>query len=272
MFIKPCEGRITSPFGWRIHPISNERQFHKGLDLAQKGTVGIHAAADGVVRRVGPLGTYGNIIIITHRINGKTYETNHAHLRSGLKVVEGQHVKQGQLIAYMGNTGGSAGQHLHFEIHAGRWETGQPNAVDPLLYLCFPEVLELQKQLNKLGYKLTEDGINEGNTEGAVKDFQTKSKLVADGNAGPATLKAMAKVITKPAVTLKKEVVVRMLQPSTETLKDEVVELLELAHKSGILSSDSWAKAAKAGTLSLDDAVALNAAIMKRALVAKEEK
>jgi hypothetical protein len=194
-FIKPCEGQITSPFGMRLHPTEHVRKMHKGIDLAEKGNIPIHAAADGVVVRVGPLESYGYIVIITHKIDGKIYETNYAHLKSNIKVLIGQQVKQGDVIAYMGNTGSSTAQHLHFEIHDGRWATGQPNAVDPLLYLCFPEVVEIQKQLNKVGYKLIADGISGPNTESAIKDFQKKHKLIVDGNAGPVTLAAVVKEI-----------------------------------------------------------------------------
>lgn len=193
-FIKPCEGRVTSPFGYRIHPIKKTKSFHQGVDLAQTGNVPILASAGGVVTRNQALGTYGNVVMIVHKINGVTYETNYAHLKYGAKVIVGQRVKQGDIIGYMGNTGSSTAQHLHFEIHKGRWATGQPNAVDPLLYTSFPEVQDLQGKLNDIGYKLMEDGINGDNTTNAVKDFQTKQKLVVDGNAGPSTLAQLLKV------------------------------------------------------------------------------
>lgn len=219
-FIKPCEGRVTSPFGNRIHPISKKPSFHQGVDLAQTGIVPIRAAANGVVTRNQPLGTYGNVVMIVHKIDGVTYETNYAHLKYGSKVIVGQRVKQGDIIAYMGNTGSSTAQHLHFEIHKGRWETGQPNAVDPLLYTSFPEVEELQEQLNEIGYKLVVDGINGDHTESAVKDFQRKQKLSIDGNAGPATLRALKKVIAIAS----KPVVIPVSKP-----KEEEIELTEKA-------------------------------------------
>ncbi len=133
-FIKPCEGRLTSPFGERIHPIRKVKSWHQGIDLAKRGEVKIFASADGEVIRTGALGTYGNVVMIRHHINGKHMETNYAHLHSDVVKV-GQHVKQGQHIGYMGNTGSSTAQHLHFEIHDGKWSKGQPNAVDPLPYI-----------------------------------------------------------------------------------------------------------------------------------------
>lgn len=204
MFIKPCEGKITSPFGWRLHPISGERQFHKGIDIAQRGTVLVHAAADGVVVKVAPVGTYGNTVLIGHTINGKQYETNYAHLRNDIKVVIGQRVKQGQLIAYMGNTGGSTGQHLHFEIHDGRWAKGQPNAVDPLKLIGNTATMFVQQQLNKVGYKLATDGVSGPLTEAAIKSFQKKSKLKVDGLAGPVTLEALKKAIEAVPASVKR--------------------------------------------------------------------
>lgn len=134
-FVKPCIGRITSPFGWRIHPIHKNRSWHQGVDIAYPGVVNIRASADGTVIRVGELGTYGNVVMIRHSINGVHYETNYAHLRDGAKVKVGQRVKQGDIIAHMGNTGSSTAQHLHFEIHKGKWATSQPNAVNPELYM-----------------------------------------------------------------------------------------------------------------------------------------
>jgi hypothetical protein len=225
-FIKPCEGRVTSPFGWRIHPIRKEKSWHQGVDIAQTGNIPIHAAADGVVTRNQVLGTYGNVVMIVHKIDGATYETNYAHLKYGSKMIVGQRVKKGELIAYMGNTGSSTAQHLHFEIHKGRWETGQPNAVDPLLYLSFPEVRYLQEKLNDIGYKLVEDGINGNNTIAAVKDFQRKQKLVVDGNAGPSTLAQILKVFAlanspKPANTSEVEGVSKLEEYKKEASADK---------------------------------------------------
>lgn len=138
-FIQPCEGRLTSDFGWRVHPIKKVRSWHQGIDLAKAGKVKILASADGVVIRVGALGTYGNIVIIRHSIRGKLMETNYAHLHSSTVKV-GQNVKQGQHIGWMGNTGSSTAQHLHFEIHNGKWATGQPNAIDPYPLITQKEV------------------------------------------------------------------------------------------------------------------------------------
>ncbi len=127
-FIKPASGAITSGFG------SRWGKLHAGIDIAKPGTVPVVAAASGTVIRAYYSSTYGNVVFISHRINGKTYTTVYAHLRE-MNVSAGQAVKQGQQVGLMGNTGRSSGQHLHFELHAGEWNQAKSNAVDPIPYL-----------------------------------------------------------------------------------------------------------------------------------------
>ncbi|GAB6732692.1 M23 family metallopeptidase [Bacillus cereus] len=127
-FIKPAAGSKTSGFG--VRSIDN----HKGIDIAASGTVPIIAAADGVVIRSELSSSYGNVVYLSHRINGKTYTTVYAHM-SSRSVSNGQTVKQGTQLGFMGNTGQSYGQHLHFELHLGEWNVGKTNAVDPSPYI-----------------------------------------------------------------------------------------------------------------------------------------
>lgn len=269
IFIRPCEGRRTSPFGWRVHPIQNKRIFHQGVDLAKPGNVPILAAADGTVTRSSWLGTYGNVIFIVHYIGGRTYETVYAHLHSSIVKV-GQKVKQGQRIARMGTTGGSTGQHLHFEVHHGRWLTGQPNVVNPAIYIDTyavakygergPGIRKIQEKLNGLGYKLSTDGVFGKGTDSAVRDFQRKNKLVVDGQAGPATLRALDKPITatpKPVVPEKPKEEIKLFKPTTGVLNDSAIKFLEGALEEGTLHSDEWSKKAKQGTLTESDMTAL---------------
>ncbi|MBD2460020.1 peptidoglycan DD-metalloendopeptidase family protein [Oscillatoria sp. FACHB-1407] len=124
-FSIPINGRLTSNFGYRVHPILGYRRFHAGIDFgAGYGTV-IRAADSGTVIFAGWYGGYGRSVIIDH---GNNLTTLYAHA-SELYVSEGQAVQRGQAIAAVGSTGLSTGPHLHFEVR----ENGTP--VNPLNYL-----------------------------------------------------------------------------------------------------------------------------------------
>jgi len=127
MFMRPAQGTFTSGFGTR------SLGDHKGVDIANSESVPIVAAADGVVSRSYYSDSYGNAIFISHSINGQVYTTVYAHLSE--RIVQGGSVSKGQTIGYMGNTGRSYGQHLHFEIHKGPWTLGKENAVNPAPYI-----------------------------------------------------------------------------------------------------------------------------------------
>jgi len=107
---------------------------HWGVDLVKKGNVPIVSAADGVVIRAYQSSSYGNVVYITHNIDGKTFTSVYAHMKS-FQVSSGQTVSKGQQIGVMGNTGQSFGQHLHFELHAGQWNQSKSNAVNPAKYI-----------------------------------------------------------------------------------------------------------------------------------------
>lgn len=104
--------RMTDPFGWRFHPITNELDFHYGLDMATEEGNPIYAALSGTVRLAAVGESYGNYLIIDHQ-NG--FATVYAHC-SKLLAEEGETVKKGQKIALVGSTGAATGPHLHFEI------------------------------------------------------------------------------------------------------------------------------------------------------------
>jgi len=131
-WIKPTNGRLTSPYGWRN--IGAGPEFHYGVDLANSTGTPIWAAADGVVSYAAPLSTYGNVVIITHSINGEIHTTVYAHLNS-FNVSVGSEVSQGQQIGTMGMTGRVTGPHLHFEVHIGPWRGQAVGSVNPLKYI-----------------------------------------------------------------------------------------------------------------------------------------
>ncbi|MDX2241844.1 MAG: peptidoglycan DD-metalloendopeptidase family protein [Leptolyngbyaceae cyanobacterium bins.302] len=121
----PVLGEITSPFGWRMHPVLGYERFHAGLDIGADYGAGIRAAERGIVIFAGWYGGYGNAVILDH---GGGITTLYAHT-SELYVVEGQSVQRGQAIAAVGSTGLSTGPHLHFEVR----RDGEPT--DPIAFL-----------------------------------------------------------------------------------------------------------------------------------------
>lgn len=121
----PCSGPITSPFGYRTHPIFGTTIFHAGIDIGVDYGTPIHAADSGVVVYSGWISGYGNAVIIDH---GGGVSTLYGHNQS-LAVSEGQSVSKGSVVAYAGSTGNSTGPHCHFEVDVN----GSP--VNPMGYL-----------------------------------------------------------------------------------------------------------------------------------------
>lgn len=103
---------ISSPFGYRIHPISGKRSMHYGVDIAAPQGTLVHAIADGEVIMATGNGSAGNEIRIRHK-NGMVTRNLHMSKRT---VKKGDKVKRGQVIGTVGSTGRSTGPHLHFEI------------------------------------------------------------------------------------------------------------------------------------------------------------
>ena len=104
---------ISAPFGWRKHPILKKREFHPGIDISGRGEIAVRATANGIVTqaRKSRYG-YGNVVRIDHVFGFKTL---YAHLRK-IEVEKGDFIKKGDIIGYMGNSGLSTGQHLHYEV------------------------------------------------------------------------------------------------------------------------------------------------------------
>lgn len=128
-FLKPISGRITSPFGWRTHPIFSSRTFHSGIDIGGPNGGNIVASNSGKVIYSGWYGGYGKVVIIDHgTVNGRPTTTLYAHM-STIKVNQGQSVKKGQVIGLEGTTGYSTGPHCHFEVRIN----GKPD--DPIKFI-----------------------------------------------------------------------------------------------------------------------------------------
>jgi len=128
-FMRPISGRITSPFGWRTHPIFNSRTFHSGVDIAGPNRGSIKASNSGKVIYSGWYGGYGKVVIVDHgNVNGKPTTTLYAHM-SSIRVGQGQLVNKGDVLGYEGTTGYSTGPHVHFEVRIN----GKPN--NPMNYI-----------------------------------------------------------------------------------------------------------------------------------------
>ena len=114
----PINGaRLSSAFGMRKHPIDGYNKMHKGTDFAAPMGTPIMASGNGVITRARWCGGGGNCVKIKHNT---TYQTVYAHMKSfGRGIKEGERVRQGQIIGYVGSTGKSTGPHLHYEVIEG---------------------------------------------------------------------------------------------------------------------------------------------------------
>jgi len=199
---------IRSLFGWRIHPITKKRTFHRGVDVggsfpvtaAQDGKV-VHVAADW--HKLSPLRkkrqSGGNVVTIQHENNLFTTYYHGAH-QTALKV--GQRVSAGDFIYTSGTTGLSTGDHLHFEVRTNR-SSGQ---VDPVPYLqgkpsVTPPALKVDGKLGRNTWKAWQTALKEVGFYGGIPDgrpgvmtyraIQAWSGTKVDGKIGPLTRKAV---------------------------------------------------------------------------------
>lgn len=198
----PADKRITSPYGYRIHPITKKRTLHRGCDVA--GSFPVTAAEEGVVEHVGysPNGG-GHVVIIKH---GASLYTVYYHGRTATKLRRGDRVQAGDFIYDSGSTGASTGAHLHFEVRTSRaWGT----QVDPENYLNASAPvggpLPVNGRLDRATIirwqeLLKANGHNVGLADGrigarTVKAIQESLNVRPDGSSqlGPVTIKALQK-------------------------------------------------------------------------------
>lgn len=112
----PLDGaRLSSEFGMRRHPILGYTRMHQGVDFAAPSGTAIYAAGDGIVIQAGRVNGYGHYVAIKHN---EQYTTTYAHLSAFARGLdEGDRVRQGDVIGYVGMTGSATGPHLHYEVH-----------------------------------------------------------------------------------------------------------------------------------------------------------
>lgn len=123
--IAPVKGIVTSGFGNRRDPFTGRLAFHEGLDVVAPTGKEVHATGDGIVTKAALESGYGKVIFVSH---GFGVTTVFGHL-SGFKVEQGQKIKRGQVIGYVGSTGRSTGNHLHYEVRLDGQST------NPLAYI-----------------------------------------------------------------------------------------------------------------------------------------
>jgi murein DD-endopeptidase MepM/ murein hydrolase activator NlpD len=122
----PVDGaRISSGFGMRFHPVLGYSRMHKGIDFAVPVGTPVMAAGSGTVQIEGRVRGYGNFMMVNH---GNGYSTAYGHLsRFAAGIHKGSRVRQGQVIAYSGNTGMTTGPHLHYEIRVHNQQVNPRN-------------------------------------------------------------------------------------------------------------------------------------------------
>ena len=204
MLSNPAPGRpVTSPYGYRIHPISGVRKLHRGIDYG--GTFDVLAAGDGVVSFISYNGNKrtggGHVVKIDHG----DCVTAYYHGREATHLRKGDRVKAGDKIYVSGSTGASTGPHLHFEVRgpSGVWGTDQ----DPSTWfapgqrpglkitgrLDKPTVRAWQKHLKSMGFDPGRiDGVLSPMTKRAI---QASLHVKTDGVLGPKTKKALQHVL-----------------------------------------------------------------------------
>jgi murein DD-endopeptidase MepM/ murein hydrolase activator NlpD len=150
----PVDGaRLSSGFGMRFHPILGYTKMHRGVDFAVPSGTPIMAAGDGIVSDAGWHGDYGNLVVLKHN---STFETAYAHMsRVATGLHPGQHVRQGQVIGYVGATGRATGPHLHYEIRI-RGQATNPMSVkmQPGQQLVGKELAAFHAAADTLDHKL----------------------------------------------------------------------------------------------------------------------
>lgn len=191
--------KVTSPYGWRIHPVQKTKKHHNGVDLwGAAATIYIEAFHDGKVIFAGPsktknpdgsVGGFGYHVMIQHKIDGKFYVSNYDHMREGsIKVKVGQKVEAGTVLGVMGATGMVTGKHLHWEICIGKvykWTGTGKGYVDPMTFT--KALIAKEKALAEAAIDTPDDGVVQ---EAPVHDDDHATKVAENYAAAKLAAKA----------------------------------------------------------------------------------
>ena len=129
-------GTITSYYGNRIHPVSNENKFHSGIDMSSSDK-NIYPVLPGVIAKTGSNSSMGNYIIIHHTYNNQNYTSAYYHLEEKY-VRKNQKVDQNTVIGKMGQTGIATGVHLHLTMYKGHLDNENSEMIDPKSVIDLP--------------------------------------------------------------------------------------------------------------------------------------
>lgn len=207
LFIWPTDkGIVMSGFGIR------RGRRHDGIDISAKSGSKIYAAADGKVVFNGRMRGYGNLVLIRHDNN---YFTAYAHNKRNI-AKKGTHVKQGELIALVGRTGRSTGNHIHFEIRRGQ------KAMDPMDFLPAKEGILVKKSLQKKRDIIAKKSSSEKEVttskdeKKGVALKEEVAKLKADSNSKVAAVDLSKKNSSEPEQDKLQELNAKVLQSNTK--------------------------------------------------------
>jgi murein DD-endopeptidase MepM/ murein hydrolase activator NlpD len=211
--------KVTSKFGWRIHPIQKSKKHHNGVDIwGPKAKIWIESWHSGKVifagkskqkQKDGSLGGHGWYVDVASKVNGQWYVSRYAHMiANSLTVKAGQKIQAGTRLGIMGTTGASTGKHLHFEILKGKAYRFSPDGKGYLDPLKFVKAIIDNWEIQQAAPQATpDDGIVEpapvhepvkakpqlvsnlkrGSRGKNVRLIQAKLKLKQDGEFGPIT-------------------------------------------------------------------------------------
>lgn len=177
---------LSSPWGYRIHPVLGTSKMHAGQDMAAPAGTPIYAAAAGEVVEAGMVDSTGTVTI-KHELDGKIWYTSYLHMyQDGIFVKKGQQVKAGQLIAAVGSTGYSTGPHLHFEVRIKN-DTADASTVDPMKWLSDHKAVELSTDCKSSGDSSTPstgDGSGTGDGSTGTTDGGSSDGTATGGGTG----------------------------------------------------------------------------------------
>lgn len=172
---------LSSPWGYRIHPVLGTSKMHAGQDMAAPAGTPIYAAAGGEVVEAGMVDSTGTVTI-KHVLDGKIWYTSYLHMyQDGIFVKKGQQVKAGQLIAAVGSTGYSTGPHLHFEVRIKN-DTADASTVDPMKWLSDHKAVELSTDC-----KSSSDNSTSGTGDGSGTSTSDGSGGTTDSGSSDGT-------------------------------------------------------------------------------------